>query len=59
MKEKRRVEPWQMDLLTQRPSLPQFKALPEACRLELVRLLAQLLHQHASDDEASLETDDE
>jgi len=59
MKEKRSVEPWQMELLTQRPSVPPFKALPEACRLEVVRLLVQLLVQHVRDDGARVETDDE
>ena len=48
-----------MELLTQRPSLPQFKALPDACKLEIIRLLVQLLHQHVSDDGASVEADDE
>lgn len=59
MKEKRRAEPWQMDLLAQRPSVPVFKALPEACRLEVVRLLVQLLQQHVRDGEASVEANDE
>ena len=59
MKERRSIGPWQMELLTQRPSLPQFKALPDACKLEIIRLLVQLLHQHVSDDGASVEADDE
>ena len=34
-------------LLRQVPTLPQWTALPDPCRQETVRLLAQLLVQHA------------
>lgn len=34
-------------LLRQVPTLPQWMALPEPCRQESIRLLAQMLVQHA------------